>query len=116
MRRFKGHIVGVDRGSLIMFSDFEDGGDMWTGQGRREARRPVAFTGRFRSPPVVQVSLSMWDVDSAQNMRVDISADAITAEGFDLVFRTWGDSRVARVRADWLAIGEQYSEEDWELD
>jgi hypothetical protein len=31
------------------------------------------------------------------------------------VFRTWGDSRVARIRADWMAIGEVSGEDDWEM-
>jgi hypothetical protein len=33
-----------------------------------------------------------------------------------MVFRTWGDTRVARVRADWMAIGEQRSDEDWDVE
>jgi hypothetical protein len=32
-----------------------------------------------------------------------------------IVFRTWGDTRVARVRADWLAIGALPHEDDWEI-
>jgi hypothetical protein len=46
---------------------------------------------------------------------MDISAETITVEGFVIVFRTWGDSRVARVRADWLAIGALRGEDDWEV-
>jgi hypothetical protein len=116
MRRFRGHIIGVDRGSIMMFSDFEDGGAMWTGQGPRELRRVVEFPTPYASTPVVHVSLSMWDIDQKHNMRVDISAEVVNPEGFVMVFRTWGDTRVARVRADWLAIGEQKSDEDWQVD
>jgi hypothetical protein len=116
MWRFKGHIIGVDRGSIMMFSDFEDGGAMWTGQGPRELRRVVEFPTPYASTPVVHVSLSMWDIDQKHNMRVDISAEVVNPEGFVMVFRTWGDTRVARVRADWLAIGEQKSDEDWQVD
>jgi hypothetical protein len=116
MRRFRGHIIGVDRGSIMMFSDFEDGGAMWTGQGPRELRRVVEFPTPYSGTPVVHVSLSMWDIDQKHNMRVDISAEVVNPEGFVMVFRTWGDTRVARVRADWLAIGEQKSDEDWQVD
>jgi hypothetical protein len=115
MRRFAGHIIGVDQGSVLMFSDFEDGGTMWTGQGPRVTSRRVTFRTPFLSAPVVQVGLSMWDVDNRQNMRVDIAADGVTREGFQLVFKTWGDTRVARVRADWMAIGELASDEDWDI-
>jgi hypothetical protein len=46
---------------------------------------------------------------------MDISADMVTAEGFVIVFRTWGDTRVARVRADWLAIGGCANDDDWDV-
>jgi hypothetical protein len=32
-----------------------------------------------------------------------------------LVFRTWADTRVARIRADWTAIGAVRDEEDWDV-
>jgi len=31
------------------------------------------------------------------------------------VFRTWGDTRVARVRASWTAFGELPYGEEWDL-
>lgn len=48
--------------------------------------------------------------------RADIQAVNITAEGFELQFSTWGDTRVARVRASWMAIGPLRHEDDWNLD
>ena len=88
---------------------------MWTGSGQREVRQRFDFDEAFRTPPVVHVGLTMWDVDSAANARCDLSAEAVEATGFTLVFRTWGDSRIARVRADWLALGEVGGEGDWQL-
>ena len=46
----------------------------------------------------------MWDMGSGSNARADIRAENVTETGFDLVFRTWSDTRVARVSASWLAI------------
>lgn len=115
MQRLSSHMLGVDQGSIVLFSDFQDGGAMWTGQGPRELRRAVEFSEKFKSVPVVQVSLSMWDMDQKSNQRADISAEMVNDEGFVIVFRTWGDTRVARVRADWIAIGEVRSEDDWAL-
>ena len=115
MRRFAGHIVGADQGSLVLFSDFEECGAMWAGDGPREVRREITFADAFRSPPMVQVTLSMWDMDQRTNARIDLAAEAVTATGFTLVCRTWGDSRIARVRADWLALGEVWAEDDWRL-
>ncbi|WP_343116890.1 H-type lectin domain-containing protein [Ostreiculturibacter nitratireducens] len=88
---------------------------MWTGGGARETRRRVAFSETYRNPPVVHVAMSMWDFDSAANQRADISSDCVTETGFEIVFRTWGDTRVARIRADWMAIGEVSGEGDWDV-
>ncbi|HQY42845.1 MAG TPA: H-type lectin domain-containing protein [Paracoccaceae bacterium] len=115
MQRFASHLLGVDQGSLVLFSDFKDGGAMWTGEGPRELRRVVEFDEPFLSDPVVQVSLSMWDMDQKTNQRADIAAEMVNREGFVIVFRTWGDTRVARVRADWLALGEVRGEDDWDV-
>lgn len=115
MKRLRTPLVGIDQGSLTLFSDVEHDGPMWTGNGPREARLKVSFKERFRAAPVVQVGLSMWDTDGDTNQRGELRAEAITDSGFEIVFRTWGDSRVARIRADWMAIGEVSGEDDWDL-
>lgn len=115
MQRLRTNLIGVDQGENILFSDYADGGEMWTSQGARERRHSVTFRQPFHSVPVVHCSLSMWDVDHARNTRADITAENISRTGFDVVFRTWGDTRVARARARWLAIGELPDEDDWQL-
>lgn len=114
MIRFSG-VIGVQQGSRILFADFVDGGAMWTGSGPREVRRAQAFDEPFLKPPAVTVSVSMWDIDHAANSRIDISAENVTATGFEIVFRTWSDSRIARIRADWMAIGAIRDDEAWEV-
>jgi hypothetical protein len=115
MKRLANYLVGVDQGSVVLFSDFEDGGPMWTETGPRAARLNVEFSGIYRKPPTVQVTLTMFDLDQQTNQRADLSAENISTTSFDIVFKTWGDTRVARVRADWLAIGELPHEDDWDL-
>jgi len=115
MKRLRNHLIGIDQGDTVLFSDFEDGGEMWTGRGQRERRRRISFSEPFRTLPAVHVSISMWDVDNETPLRADISAEVITAQGFDLVFRTWGDTRVARVRVAWLAMGELSQQDEWTL-
>lgn len=100
----------------MMFTDYLSGGPMWTGEGLREVRHPVSFDPPFVSPPVVMVAISLWDSDRHTNLRADLSADKISATGFELVFRTWSDSRLARLRADWTAFGPIRDEEDWQID
>jgi H-type lectin domain-containing protein len=115
MKKLRNHLIGVDRGTKILFSDFEDGGDMWTGKGSRSRSVPVNFSSEFKAIPMVHVSLDMWDMDQKTNQRADISAENVTTTGFDIVFKTWGDTKVARVRAAWFAIGEFAGEDEWEL-
>jgi H-type lectin domain len=114
MKRFFG-VIGVEQGSRILFSDFAHDGAMWTGSGPREVRQAQSFSEAFLHPPAVLVGISMWDMDHKVNSRVDISAENVTAAGFDIVFRTWADSRIARIRADWTAIGPTRDEEDWDV-
>ena len=64
---------------------------------------------------MVQVSLTMWDMGSDSNALADIRAENVTETGCDLVFRTWSDTRVARVSASWLAIGDVADPEQWDL-
>lgn len=115
MKRLSNHLIGIDQGLVNLFSDFEDGGEMWTGYGPRQRSQHVAFSEEFRAEPSVIVGLTMWDTDHASNMRVDVQAEKITAAGFDLVFRTWDNSRVARIRAHWTAFGELRAEDDWDV-
>lgn len=99
----------------MMFSDFAHDGPMWTGSGPREVRQTVAFPEPFAAPPAVMVAISMWDADRKTNLRADISAEKVTETGFDLVFRTWADTRIARIRADWTAIGPLPDDDLWEV-
>ncbi len=107
--------VGVQQGRLILFSDFADGGVMWTGSGPRESRQAVVFPEPFKAAPSVMVGISMWDADQKTNLRADISAENVTATGFDIVFKTWADSRIARIRADWTAIGAVSDDDQWDV-
>lgn len=115
MKKLRSSIVGVDNGDEVLFQDFEDGGEMWTGRGQRERRRRIKFSEKFRSQPVVQLSISLWDMDAGSVMRADVTAEAVTKTGFDMVFRTWGDTKVARVRIAWTAFGELDDGELWDV-
>ena len=115
MKRISAGRVGILQGSRVLFSYYADGGVMWTGQGDRESRHVITFKPPFTEPPAVMLAISMWDTDHAHNARADLTAEKITAKGFHLVFRTWADTRVARIRADWTAIGAVRDEEDWDV-
>ncbi len=115
MKELRSHLIGVDQGDEALFSDFEDGGEMWTGEGPRERRRTIRFARSFLRPPAVHLGVSLWDVDTASAMRAEIVSENITEQDFEIVFRTWLDTHVARVRVAWMAIGELASDDDWDV-
>jgi len=115
MKKLSSRLLGIENGSVMLFSDYQHDGAMWTGEGAREFRKNVVFDEPFVNTPIVQVGISMWDFDRGTNQRADLVAELINPEGFELVFRTWGDTRIARIRADWIAFGEVKDEEDWSL-
>lgn len=116
MKRFSTRAIGAQQGSRILFSDFADGGQMWAGRGQREVRHTIRFDEAFADLPVVSLSISMWDMDRDSNARGDLSAENVTEAGFELVFKTWGDTRIARLRTEWLAIGSIRDDDNWDVD
>ena len=107
--------LGIEDGEIILFSDYEHDGPMWSGTGPREVRKPVVFKAPFSVPPSVRVWLTMVDISNEGNVRMDVQAEAVNAQGFAAVFRTWGDSKIARVRVAWQAIGELRQADDWDV-
>lgn len=108
--------IGLDQATVLLFEDYKTDGPMWVGEGSRELRRAICFSQHFVAPPAVIVGLSLWDYDHKSNLRGELLAENITAKGFDLVFRTWGDSRIARLGARWTALGPLVDEDQWALD
>ena len=115
MRRLTSGVIGIEQGDAVLFSDYESDGEMWRGEGPREIRTDIRFSEPFLSTPAVQVALSMGDMSNRTNLRFDVKAEDVTVEGFALVFRTWSDSRIARARVAWTAIGELPDPDSWTL-
>ena len=116
MKKLRSSMVGVDSGDVILFQDFEDNGEMWTGRGQRERRRRNKFSQKYINEPTVHLSISLFDMDAGSIMRADLTAETVTESGFDMVFRTWGDTKVARVRISWTSFGELEDDDMWEVD
>ena len=115
MKTFSTHPIGIDQGEAVLFSEFAEGGEMWTGDGPRERRSQINFSQPFRSVPVVQIGVSLWDVDTSSALRAEVVAEDISPEGFSAVFRTWSDTRIARIRVNWTAIGDVAHKDDWDI-
>jgi hypothetical protein len=115
MKRLTTNVIGVDQGDVVLFSDYEHNGVMWTGEGPRQTRAYVTFAEPFTAPPAVRVGLTLWDFSNGSNTRADITAEDISETGFAILFRTWGDTRIARVRVGWQAIGALRDDENWDI-
>jgi len=78
---------------------------------------PILFFGRRVRNLANKSQESIASVGSyagevIQHIRV---VQSYTREGFEIVFRTWSDTRIARIRVAWQAIGEVPHEDDWQL-
>ena len=115
MRVFDSGAMGVARGEEDLFSDFDTDGEMWTGEGDRAVRQRISFGGAFLEPPVVSLWIAMQDSTHDSNTRFDLRAEEVGRSGFTAEFRTWSDSRFARVRIGWLAIGPMANDDHWDV-
>ena len=100
-------LVGMQiiTGAGEIFNHVDNNEPMWTGEGDRSVRVPVAFAAPFQKPPHITIGISGIDASRAQNLRFNIQAEEITREGFILSFVTWDDTKIARASASWSAIG-----------
>lgn len=115
MRKLTSHSVGIDQGDVVLFSDFEDDGEMWTGDGARSNTTKVTFSEPYSDVPNVTVSTSMMDISNSGFTRFDVQSENVTPTGFDIVFRTWGDTQVARARVAWQSIGPVANDDAWDI-
>lgn len=109
--------INIQSGDETLFVHYDSDGPMWTQEGHREARVRVQFTPVYDGPPVVHVGMSLLDFAGHTAVRAEIVAEHISATGFDLVFKTWSDTKTAQARANWLALGQSRAGADlWDLE
>lgn len=100
---------------MALFSHFDSDGEMWAGKGERSIRHRVQFNIEFMKSPIVQIAITFMDADSNQHLRYMLIADNVSKNNFDIVFKTWSDSRFARVWVNWTAIGEKRDPQMWDV-
>jgi len=71
----------------------------------RVARLQVAFSRPFASAPLVQLGLTGFDISERDCARLTVTAENVTAQGFEIAVGTWFNTRVWRVEVSWLALG-----------
>lgn len=88
---------------------------MWAGTGEREVRHKITFDTEFIDSPSIQISITLMDADTNQHLRYSINSENITVSAFEIVFKTWSDSRFARLWVNWMAIGERRDPKMWDV-
>lgn len=81
----------------------------WTlsnGTGARTFIAHVDFPEPYQQPPVVVLSLSGYKQKGLTD-RLTVQPIRIKKNGFDVKYRTWGDSQVKKVFVNWTAFGGQ---------
>ena len=114
MTKILSSALAIDQGDVLVFSDLEDGGEMWTGKGDRSRTARVNFREQFRERPMVSLGIKMIDADTGANLRYDLILEDVSSTGFNIRFKTWGDTKIARARASWMAIGGVEAEDNWD--
>lgn len=95
--------MAVLTGSVGVFSHYPNG-YMWTGSGEREVVKYVSFKTPFNGKPSVSAALAMVDGSNAANLRVNLTVQDVTNDGFNVRVSTWADTKLAAVSISWIAV------------
>jgi hypothetical protein len=95
--------MAVLTGSAGVFSHYPNG-YMWTGSGERDVLKYVDFPTSFKRKPSVSAALATVDSSKDANLRVNVSVQDITNDGFNVRVGTWGDTKLAAVSISWIAV------------
>lgn len=101
-------LVGVQiiTGAGELFNHVATNGPMWYEEGDREVRFKIIFTDSFQKIPHITLGVTGMDSSKAQNLRFSLMAESVTLEGFDIVMKTWSDTKIARASVNWSALGQ----------
>lgn len=89
-----------------LFNHVDEKGPMWYKDGDREVRCQIDFAHSFHKPPHIILGITGMDSSMAQNLRFSLLAETVTVTGFEIVMKTWDDTKIARASVNWSAIGQ----------
>lgn len=72
--------------------------------GERTVSIEVTFEKGFEVKPDVILSVSLLDAEKSTNIRYNVTAKAISRDGFVITIRTWSDSKIYSIGGSWLAV------------
>ena len=63
----------------------------------------ISFKTPFKLPPKVTIGLTLIDTHKDQNVRVNVKAQSITTQGFQILIKPWDVSITYQVHVSWMA-------------
>ena len=90
------------------FIRFPNGGHyMNTGEGERTYEERIYFEEKYEKIPHVIASISGLDEsnDISPTVRIELKVENIDTAGFNLIIRTWNDSKLFNVKVSWTVFG-----------
>jgi hypothetical protein len=65
----------------------------------------VAFDREYRSIPSVFAGFTLIDFADGTDHRLKLNVTNISTKGFEITLVTWCDTRMSKVKADWISFG-----------
>jgi molecular chaperone DnaK (HSP70) len=80
----------------------------WDGSGHDYREFDISFNKPFGSPPIVQISVQMFDGWSERDSttRYWISTEEVTCETAKIRIGTWNENKIGGCKIAWLALGQ----------
>ena len=95
-------------GGEITSANYSVNPNTWTllsGSGERKFTTHVDFKEAYKKTPIVALSLSGMDALNTANTRMSVTPTNVTEKGFDVEYKTWGNSQIWAVFVNWTAFG-----------
>jgi hypothetical protein len=96
----------IQAGIHVVADDNEDFRSFRDGEGERSFEQIVRFEQPFPNVPKILVALSHLDIGSYTALRLNITAEKVSASGFTLRYFTWANTQILGLGAQWMAFHE----------
>ena len=80
---------------------------LYESTGPRLTEYTVPFGYTFKEPPAVHVGIMGMEILKEGNHRYNVQVQEVNKDGFRIMYKTWGDTKVCFIKAAWLAIGQE---------
>ena len=65
----------------------------------------VKFEPGFDKMPTIIMNVNKLDCSKEDNIRYDVSSDAVSRDGFTIKIKTWGNTKIYGIGGGWIAFG-----------